>query len=215
MPAQKNIFIFGDSITYGEWDAAGGWANRIRDYYDAPELPLPKKYRVTYNLGIPSETSTGVAQRLTHETRARLIPNPNVESFQFIIAIGTNDSRWLVDENKHGVEQAQFKKNLEDITAQARVFSDDVIFVGLLPCVEKAIAETAKRFDWVESYENKYIEEYNQIIKQHCGESKLVFINMYERFSSENIETLFDDGLHPNTQGHTVIFETIIEYLDK
>jgi len=215
MPAAKNIFIFGDSITYGEWDASGGWANRVREYYDAPELPLPKKYFVTYNLGIPSDTSTGVAQRLTAETQARMTPNPNVNSHQFIIAIGTNDSRWIIDEKKHGVDKAQFKANLEDITAQAKAFSSDIVFVSLLPCYEKAIAETAKRFDWVESYENRYIEEYNQIVQQHCADHELGFIDLFERFKSEDIASLFDDGIHPNTKGHALIFETVIRYLNR
>lgn len=215
MPAAKNIFIFGDSITYGEWDELGGWANRVRSFYDSPELPLPKKYFVTYNLGIPSDTSTGVAQRLTAETQARLTPNPNVDTFQFIIAIGTNDSRWLVDEKKHGVDETQFKRNLEDITNQAKAFSDNIIFVGLLPCDEKAIAETAKRFDWVESYENRYIEKYNQIIQQHCIEQQLAFIDLFKTFKSKNIKTLFDDGIHPNTDGHALIFETVIKSLNE
>ena len=215
MPATKNIFIFGDSITYGEWDAAGGWANRIRDYYDALELPLPKKYVVTYNLGIPSDTSTGVAQRLTHETQARLNPNPEVKRFQFIIAIGTNDSAWQKEFKQHTVDKAQFKANLEDITTQANAFSDDVIFIGLLPYVEKAIVETAKRFDWAESYENKYVEEYNEILKRHCSDRCIDFIDLYEHFKSENCESLFDDGIHPNTQGHRLIFDLISQRLDQ
>ena len=213
MPAAKNIFIFGDSITYGEWDASGGWAHRLREYYDSLVLPLPQEYVVTYNLGIPSDTSTGVAERFTRETQSRLSPNPVVSNFQFIIAIGTNDSRWLIDENKHGVDKAQFKANLEDITAQAKAFSDDIVFVGLLPCVESQVKDTAIRLNWIDSYENQYIETYNEILKQHCKDGNIAFIDLFERFKSENIESLFDDGIHPNTAGHDLIFNHIVKRL--
>ena len=215
MPAAKNIFIFGDSITYGEWDSSGGWANRIRNYFDTPELPLPKNYVVTYNLGIPSDTSTGVASRLTQETQARIIPNPEVKNYQFIIAIGTNDSAWDKKTKQHKVNKEQFKANLEDITLQARVFSADVIFVGLLPYVENVITETAKRFNWIESYENRFVEEYNEILKQHCNDQNLEFIDLYERFKSENKTSLFDDGIHPNSKGHALIFDLIVQRLNQ
>lgn len=214
MPAKKNIFIFGDSITYGEWDKLGGWANRLRAYYDSLVLPLPQDHIITYNLGIPSETSAGVAQRLSQETQARLTPNPSSKDIQFIIAIGTNDSRWLMDENKNGVEQEQFKANLEAITVAAASFSNDIIFIGLLPCIEERVVATAKRLQWDESYNNQSIETYNEIIKQHCVNKKLNFIELYAKFKNSDPDSLFDDGLHPNTKGHALIYDVISNQLN-
>ena len=214
MPARKNIFIFGDSITYGEWDELGGWANRLRTYYDSLVLPRPEDFVITYNLGIPSDTSTGIVQRLSQETQSRLTPNPKEKEIQFIIAIGTNDSRWLIDENKHGVDPKQFKANLEAISTAAKVFSKDIVYIGLLPCVEEKVLETAKRHEWVESYDNQSIQSYNKIIKQHCLENGLDFIDLYMRFISEDIDSLFNDGLHPNSKGHSLVYDVIVESLE-
>lgn len=215
MPVKKNVFIFGDSIAYGEWDALGGWANRLRAYFDSLVLPLPHDYVITYNLGIPSDTSTGVAQRLTQETQSRLTPNPGLKDIQFIIAIGTNDSRWLISDKKHGVEPGQFKANIEAITAAAASFSNNIIFMGLLPCIEETVQETAKRLEWVESYDNQSIQTYNEIIKQHCIESNLGFIDLYTPFKNNDIDSLFNDGLHPNSIGHSLIYDVIVKQLDK
>lgn len=217
MPAKKTVFIFGDSITYGEWDSAGGWANRLRTHYDSLVLPIPHDYLVTYNLGIPSDTSSGLANRLKQETQSRLTPNPRVKNTQFIIAIGTNDSRWLINEKKREVDQEQFKTNLEIITADAKSFSNDISFIGLLPCIETALVETAKRLKWDNSYDNQSIQAYNEIIKQHCHEENLDFIDLNAVFENlpkdRDIESLFSDGLHPNSLGHSLMYEVIVEQL--
>jgi len=187
----------------------------LRKYYDGFVLPLSQDYVVTYNLGIPSDTSTGVAQRFTAETQARLSPNPDVENYQFIIAIGTNDSRWLLNEEKHGVDKAQFKTNLEDITVQATAFSSDITFVGLPPIVDEVLAKTAQRSGWDSIYKNSYVEAYNHVLKQHCIDHELDFIDLNKRFENESIESLFDDGIHPNTEGHALIFDYIVNHLNE
>ena len=219
MPAKKNIFIFGDSITYGEWDSAGGWANRLRDHYDRPELPIPADFVLTYNLGIPSDTSGGVAQRLTQETQSRLTPNPDEKEIQFIIAIGTNDTRWNLDDKKNEVEIDQFKANIESISKAASAFSDDIVFVGLLPCIESDVLETGKRHGWDVAYDNQSISRYNEFIKEYCLKKGHKFIDLFSVF--ENLindtksEPLFCDGLHPNDYGHAVIYEEVVNHLDK
>ena len=215
MPVIKNIFIFGDSITYGEWDNSGGWANRIRAHYDDLVLPVPDNYIITYNLGIPSDTSTGLAQRLTQETQSRLSPNPSVTNIQFIIAIGANDSRWLAAEQKRGVELNEFKSNLEKITAAANLFSSQIAFIGLLPCVEQTVLQSAKKHGWVETYDNQAIELYNQVIKTHCQQSGHDFIDVYNAFMENGYESLLSDGLHPNNNGHSMLCDLILAQLKK
>ena len=213
MPVTKNIFIFGDSITYGEWDSKGGWANRIRCHLDALVLPKPDDYIISYNLGIPSDTSTGLAQRLEAETRARLDPNPSVKTIQIIIAVGANDARWLTDEARRGVNAEQFKINLTSITQAAQRHSSDIIFVGLLPCDEQQALQSATKHGWIETFDNDSLMKYNSIVEQHCLENKLKFVNVYELFINNNPEQLLSDGLHPNNKGHALIFDALLKQL--
>ena len=215
MPVTKNIFIFGDSITYGEWDQSGGWANRIRSHYDDLVLPLPDDYIITYNLGIPSDTSDGLAQRLAQETQSRLTPNPSVNNIQFIIAIGANDARWLLDEQRRGVDVNQFKINLERISAAANSFSGNIIYVGLLPCAERTVVETAAKHQWIETYDNQALQQYNEVIKLHCLQSGHEFVDTYSAFVNNNHESLLSDGLHPNDGGHAIIFDLIFHLINR
>ena len=213
MPVVKNIFIFGNSITYGEWDEQGGWANRIRMHYDYPGLPLPDDYIITYNLGIPSDTSEGIASRIPTETQARLTPNPTVNNIQFIIATGANDSRWLIEQQRTAVSAERFKNNFETITQAAKQFSNDIVFLGLLPCIEPDVANTAKKHDWVELYYNKSLNEYNDLIKLHCEKYEHTFVDIHSAFVEHGYDDLFSDGLHPNNKGHALIAETVIKNL--
>ena len=213
MPAIKNIFIFGDSITYGQWDRSYGWANRIRSHFDDLVLPVPDDYIITYNLGIPSDTSDGLAQRIQQETQSRLAPNPGVSNIQFIIAIGANDARWLVAEQRRGVELDQFELNLEKISAAASTFSGNIVFVGLLPCVEKTALQSARKHQWAETYDNKSLRQYNETIKRHCLNMGHGFIDIHNVFVANSCESLLSDGLHPNSSGHAMISDFILSEL--
>ena len=213
MPVTKNIFIFGDSITYGEWDDNGGWANRIRQHYDRQILPTPDDYMIIYNLGIPSDTSTGLADRLELETRSRLSPNPGVKAIQFVIAIGANDARWLTEDNCRGVELEQYKTNLTVITKAAQRFSNDIVFVGLLPCIEEDVLHASTKHGWIETYTNVALSDYNNALKQYCLDNAIQFIDLFDTFNTHP-ESLFSDGLHPNNAGHQLICEYVLAFLE-
>jgi len=213
MPVTKNIFIFGNSITYGEWDELGGWANRIRLHYDKPGLPLPDDYIITYNLGIPSDTSAGIAARLAAETQARLSPNPGVDDIQFIIATGANDSRWLIEEKRVATAPDQFIRNFDLISQAAKDFSDDIIFLGLIPCIEEDVRCAAKKHGWVEHYDNESLIDYNDLVKQHCQKHDHKFVDVYSAFLERGYDDLLSDGLHPNSKGHEFIAEIVLQTL--
>lgn len=213
MPVKKNIFIFGDSITYGEWDPRGGWATRIRNHYDDLVLPVPYDYIITYNLGIPSDTSEGLAKRIVQETQSRLTPNQGVSDILFIIAIGANDARWLVCEKQHGVGLYRFKSNLDKISSAASLFTSNIVYIGLLPCDEKAALQAAEKHQWIETYDNHSLRLYDEAIKEHCMQSGHDFIDLFDAFTQQDYESLLCDGLHPNETGHVVIFNAIINQL--
>lgn len=214
MPVIKNIFIFGDSITYGQWDLSNGWANRVRSHYDDQVLPVPDEYIITYNLGIPSDTSHGLAHRIQQETRSRLTPNPAVKEIQFIVAIGANDARWLVEDQRRGTDLVNFKSNMEKISSAALKFSNNITYLGLLPCVEETVRKSAEKHQWVESYDNRALQQYDQAIKTHCMNLGHSFVDIYPVFSQYDCNSLLCDGLHPNSDGHALIFDLIMRELN-
>ena len=60
--SEKNIFVFGDSCVQGFWDNQGGWAIRLKQYFDdymtsAPNFPYHGFYYMVYPLGITGDTT--------------------------------------------------------------------------------------------------------------------------------------------------------------
>lgn len=205
------IFCFGDSITYGNWDPKGGWVGRLRDYLDAKSLAaysgtdlFSTYYTLTYNLGIPGETSSGLLERFETE----LIPryNPDEETI-ILFAIGINDSRIYLSSNEHQVELGLFQQNIWDLWEIAKKYTTEVAFIGLTPVDEFRTNPLLWESDAV--YKNEYIEKYNSSIKQFCQSRNTPFIDIFNQMKDLEVSKLMEDGIHPNSKGYQVMEEII------
>jgi|SRR3989338_7460135 len=138
------IFVFGDSITYGKWDELGGWVSRLRMHVD-------KKYNMhdaaniqVYNLGIPGETSSHLAERIDKELSLRDLQDSKGNNV-VIIAIGINDSNpdnWMAGKQTN---PDVFNKNLISLALTCKKFGAKVCFVGLTPVNEPELQDLNKR----------------------------------------------------------------------
>ena len=68
-------------------------------------------------------------------------------------------------------------------------------------------------WDKDKSYKNEYIQKYNDAIKQICAKNKIYFIEIFEDWIKMDYKRLLEDGLHPNSEGHQKIFETVKDFL--
>mgnify|MGYP001609020083 CR=1 FL=1 len=204
------IFAFGDSITYGASDLElGGWANRLRLFFDE-EMERNENLEVHfYNLGIPGETTEGFVKRLQSEVEARLRPD-----FQstFIFAYGANDSAFLPEQKKFAVEANKFAGNLNKTITEAKKYSSKVVLLNITPVVEE-LAETPRENK--KARLNKYIEQYNQKVKEVTQLNSISFVDIYSEFIKQDYKKLLsEDGLHPSTEGHKLIFEMTKGFLE-
>lgn len=205
-----NIFIFGDSIVDGNWDREkGGWAERLKLFFN--EKRSSGEGVIVYNLGIAGDTSEDLLNRFEFETYQR---QDGKEKNIFIFAIGINDATFLLGKNKNLIPPDQFKENLQYLTALAKKYSESIFFLGL-NSIEESKVIPLKWCSKICCYD-KYINQYNEIIKKVCAEQKLVFIDVLSEFQKGDYKKLLDeDGLHPNETGHQKIFEIVKESLEK
>ena len=61
------------------------------------------------------------------------------------------------------------------------------------------------------SYRNEDIEKYNNKIKEFCAGNKLVFVDIRSEFKKTDYMKLLADGVHPNTQGHELMYKLVWE----
>ena len=182
---------------------------RLRKFLDE-RTSSEEDYFVVYNLGVDGDNTENLLERLKLETRHRLDEN---EEAAFIFEIGVNDSQFVHSQNSLRVPLEKFKNNIQSLINIAKRFSQKIIFAGLTPVDEPKTTPIPWNAD--KSYKNEYIQQYNDIIRTACEENNLFFIEIFERLKILDYKNLFEDGLHPNSQGHQKIFEIIKEFLIK
>jgi len=204
----KDIYFFGDSIAYGEWDEQGGWVQRIRSSLDQQFIYGRGDRTLVYNLGIPGDTAADVLMRIEGEMAARFNPdNKNL----IVFAVGMNDSHFSMSEQKDRFTQDEFERHIGKLIGIARKFTQDVAFVGLNPIEEAKV----QPLPWnpEKSYNMARVELFNSIIEKVAKEEGLFFADIWRDWAGDDLKTMLFDGLHPTATGHRRIAEKLNPFL--
>jgi acyl-CoA thioesterase-1 len=206
------VYCFGDSITYGAWDIErGGWANRLRNHLDDLQLKDSSLYYLCYNLGIPGDTTDGLAERFDIELAVRKRHDKGEESI-FVFAFGANDSVFKPTKNDFSVPIDRFVANMDAVIRKASAISQKIILVNILPCDEAILADRYIGKDKVRL--NSNVEAYNKALATFAADRKLPLVDVYSEYVKRDFKLLLsEDGLHPNEKGHEVIFQEVKDSL--
>lgn len=205
------ILVFGDSIAYGAWDAEGGWVCRLRKYLDSKTLSgKGDSYYNTYNLGVSGDTTANLLARFDAETTARIDEGESQNDLVVIFAIGINDPG--MQRAKAPDSPEEFQRNIEKLSKKAKALTGNVLFIGSHPVDE---TKTHPVFwDREMHYDNESIQRDNKIIKRVCAKNDALFIDLSKPFGS-SYKKLLEDGVHPNSEGHKLIYQTVRDFLIK
>ncbi len=201
------ILCFGDSITLGEKDTQqGGWADRLKQDYLKQFAAAQTQTITLYNLGIASETTDGLLARFETELSCRYIKG---QKHIIVLAYGANDI--VIHKNKNRVPQSYFIRNLKHCIEIAKKRQADVLLLSLLPISDAIEARVNQhghlRYD-------QHIQAYNRIIKNLADELHCQYLDLYTHFVANNkAQTLCSDGVHPNSQGHKLLYQIIKDKL--
>ncbi len=205
---EKDIFIFGDSGVHGFWDGNGGWANRLKQYFDSlmvshPTFPGQEFYYMVYPLGITDDTTRHILERFEFEATKRMVWK-GVEQV-FVFSIGKNDTAWL--------DLPESERNLREIIKRARRFSGKVVFLEVIPVDERFTRPVA--WDKECHYENSKIEDYNTMLNRVAEEKGVQVIPVFDEWQKIDYQSMLADGVHPNNEGHRYLYEKIRDFLLK
>lgn len=194
-----HILIFGDSITFGAWDTEGGWGQRLKKYFH--QKVIESDFKLDYHpfvLGISGDNSTNILERMEREITARCKEQDEVV---ILMEIGTNDAATEQGGHEISVIPEEFQRNLERIVAIAKKFAAKLIFVGLTPVDESKTIPIPWRTNL--SYTNRNVQKYDSIVRKVAKEQNLLYVELFSKLDPKQ----FDDGLHPDTEGHRIIYE--------
>jgi len=204
------ILVFGDSIAYGKWDEGGGWVQRLRSHIDVKYNVTHNKNIQVYNLSIPGEITTRLCTRIRGEMDMRIPLADTKDNNLVIIAVGINDTNaqnWISGKQ---TPLTDFKQNLNQLISLTSNKYSRCVVMGLTPIHEPTYEE---RFQG--RLFNKVIQEYDVVISEVAAERNVPFVDMFEVLKSKGYEETLIDGIHPNSEGHKMISEFVIEFFQK
>lgn len=208
------VLVFGDSIAYGSYDNMGGWVNRLRLALDRRTRNDDTFYSTVYNLSIDGDTADTLAQRFQKEMQSRYSQS---EKTIIVFAVGTNDAQYVHSQDSLRCPVDIFTENFQNLLSFAKGFTEqeNIVFVGITPVDQARVDPIPWTVDY--SYRNKDLETYNKIIQDVCLQNRIHFINLFKVLSDPSVKwnTMLEDGVHPNTRGHILIFQIVEDYLNK
>lgn len=207
-PGLCDIFCLGDSITYGEWDAAGGWVQRLRQAADAAYIAGAGPKTHVYNLGISGHTSAQLLARAPSELAARV--NAAAQT-HILIAIGMNDAHVVLPGEGVCAAPEHFAENLRALVALARHYTKDIALLGLNPIDDRRTDPLP--WNRAKAYRLPRVALFNDVIAEITKTEAVDFIDVWQDWQGQDIAALVCDGLHPNAAGHARIAARVGEYL--
>lgn len=192
----KTYCIFGDSIAQAAY-AKTGWVELFKQF-------LEEKYQGdfinVFNLGVGGNTSEDLLKRFENESSVR-------EPTEIIFSIGNNDSGYFGVPVKPITEESKFALNLEDLIKKAKKFSQKITFIGLV-LGDDSILQPFPGSSTNKAYSRERVKAYDEIVKDVSEKNGCRFIKVMDKLDFSD----FQDGLHPNEQGHRKMFEVIKNY---
>lgn len=198
------ILIFGDSISYGKWDEEGGWPARLRKYIDQKYNLGKTGSFLTYTLGIPGDLLILLSDRFGSELKNRIDP---ADANLVIIAAGINDS--CPNNKKAGKQTSEddFKAALRKIISISKENNCTLVFVGLTP----VNPEKSKGL----LFSNDEVRRFDEYISDVCREQDIFKVEQFEELLSSGFANLLVDSVHPDSNGHKILFEKINSFISQ
>ena len=138
----------------------------------------------------------------TTENYVKNFPTNIDKNLTIIIALGVNDAAMISLEN--------YRENLIQLIKLAKKYTQKIIFIG--PATVDQVKVDPVPWAPEISYKTNNVQQYSETMSQAARKEKIKFIDLFNQLPPEYIKTL-DDGVHPNHQGHQMIFEVINQYI--
>ncbi|SFS54093.1 GDSL-like Lipase/Acylhydrolase family protein [Zhouia amylolytica] len=191
----KHIICFGDSITRGENDRErGGWADRLKSFYMEQFLYEKDNEVCVFNMGIGGETTVGLSNRFRQELDARLLEE---ETNLVTLGYGANDIALVGD--KHQVSIEEYTANLAQCIDYAHAKNARVFLLSIIPVITDLNTGKPRML--------KDIILYNKLLQRLAKEKNVTYVDLHSLFEADTASYFTFDGVHPNAEGHSLIYE--------
>jgi len=208
------FFILGSSLPYGVGASHAGWGDLIKQYLHAKmygEGGVGQKYEV-FNFGkadakIEFVQATFPGQLADYGRRQKTI---------VVIAIGGNNSKAEGSPDGYISTPEKYAQEMEDLLTMLAKYSDAVIVVDNGYVDESKTNPKLNPLTGATSYySNTRRQQFGDITERICKRQEIDFVRLAIDQQEWVENYTYKDGVHPNQQGHQLVFEAIRPYLDE
>ena len=169
-------------------------------------------YCLPYNLGVSGDTAPDLVRRIDPEIKTRIYDDDSAETYQFVFAIGVNDSVQYTKDKANCYCNEEFLADINLLIEKARNFTNNISFISPIPVDDDLLMPM--KWDEEKGYSNDSVIRFVNMLKKTCQEQDVEFFNLYEVWQAmANYKDYLIDGLHPNSAGHELMAKQIGEFL--
>lgn len=209
----KQIFILGASSVYGV-GAERGWADLVKAYIQGKQF-------APGGSGEACEVFNFAKSDSTVEFVTEIFPwlcehyqrGPELTA---LVSVGGNDAKSTGTPDNYVCTPEAFKEKIVSLCNVLKAHSQHVIFVSNGYLDESKVSPKINPFNGSNSYfTNERRSQFNAITKEVCASMGFDFVAADCDKETWVRSYLYKDGLHPNQEGHKLMFEAIKSKLDE
>lgn len=200
----NGLIIFGDSVLAGTGasDRELGCAKLVKS---ALKIPVSLRAR-NWN------TSRDGLDRLEED----VIKQPQ---FSHVLILFGNNDGWLIGPGQHKVPLEEFRENLFELLSRIKNNNQFPLLCNL-----QLIDQTTfmRKFPELNEYRKcmkltaeQIHSQYSDAIGEVANKSGFDLIDIRSRLKHSPEKYITEDGIHPNDEGHKIIADVILQYIQK
>ena len=208
------IFIFGASSAYGVGGEEGGIGDLLKKKIHS-QMYHPngtgEKHEL-YNFATSGATVEFVLESFEYQIDKYAKDTKLIA----IVSVGMNNSKAINKQNNFISSTFQYKTAMEKLLIGLKQKVDSIICYGYTLVDESKTTPIANPFNEDLAYfRNDKITEFNKIFKQICEQLEATFFEIDVEYEEWKRKYLYKDGLHPNKEGHQLIFDKLWPEVEK
>jgi len=208
------LFFLGSSSVYGVGSERGGWADLVKLALHKKMYAqggVGQKYEI-YNLGKSGATIDYVLNEFPNQLKQF----GRGQQVITIVNVGGNNSKAENDPDNFVSTPEEFTAEVSHLLDSLKKQSTHVIAVGSGYLDEAKTYPISNPLTGGKAYfSNKRRAIFQECFKKSCEEKEIPFVEVGVSEEEWKEKYLFEDGLHPNQQGHELIAKNVLAELSK
>lgn len=210
--SMKQIFLLGSSSVYGVGAEQAGWADLVKQYVHSKMYSnggVGEKYEV-YNFGKSGATIDFVIDNFPKQLEQY---GRDVDT-TVIVCVGGNNSKAETTPDNFVSTPEEYAEEVKKLLKLLKENSKQIIVVGNGWVDESKTTPKPNPLTGGKSYmTNARRKQFSEITKSVAKEHGVSFVDVDVSYDDWIDNYIYEDGLHPNQEGHKLIFEEIKKVL--